>query len=115
MLCAMTTSEQPYDERRLSQVLRVYDENPMQEGDAVLVLDDQVCCEVAGLAMAWDDALRSSTARLLTELPASRVVVAIARPRAELLPDDFRLWRELHQELRGSAVDLGPVRALPAA
>jgi hypothetical protein len=115
MLCTMTAPERPYDDERLRDALRVYDEHPIREGDVVLVFDDRVCCEVAGLADHWDDVLRRNTAHLLTEAPASRVVVAIARPRAELLPGDFLLWRELHQDLRGGGVDLGPVRALPAA
>ena len=43
------------------------------------------------------------------------VLVAIARDRGRLLPGDYQLWRELHQDLRDTDVDLLPVRSLPAA
>ncbi len=46
---------------------------------------------------------------------AATVLVLIARPDGELLDTDYQLWRELHAELRDSAVQLLPVRALPAA
>ena len=42
------------------------------------------------------------------------VVLAIARQGADLRVEDYRLWRELHQELRDSDVDLHPLKALPA-
>lgn len=40
---------------------------------------------------------------------------AIARPACVLLASDHQLWRDLHADLRGSDVQLLPVRALPAA
>ena len=98
---------------RLAEVLRLYAERPMAAGDAVLVLDSSVCMEVAGLADHWDEVLRRNTAGILRET-ATEVVLAIARPGADLLPEDYRLWRELHQEV-GHDVSLAPVQALPAA
>jgi hypothetical protein len=109
-----TTPAAPYDSPRLTEVLRVYADDPLDDGDVVLLVDDAVCLEVAGLASQWDEVLRRNTGRILRET-ASRVVVAIARPGAELLPRDYRLWRELHEEVRGTAVELLPVQALPAA
>ena len=109
-----TTPAAPYDSARLAEVLQAYADDPLEDGDAVLLVDDVVCLEVAGLARAWDDVLRRSTGAVLRET-ASQVVVAIARRDAELAPSDYRLWRELHEELRGSAVELLPVRALRAA
>jgi hypothetical protein len=86
----------------------------MPAGDVALVLDGKVCVEVERLANEWDNELCRNTAWILRETARS-VVVAIARPAGSLLPADFQLWRDLHQELRGSSVDLSPLRALPAA
>lgn len=108
----MTTS--PYDDAALNNVLRIYEENPMGDGDAVLLLDSEVCLELEGLADHWDDQLRVSTAGILRET-ARAVLVAVARPRGVLLPGDYRLWRDLHADLREADVALLPLRALPAA
>lgn len=106
----MTSHTQP----RVAAALRIYADHPLPAGDAVLLLDETVCMEIAGLADHWDDVLRRNMAEVLRET-AHDVVLAIARSGADLLPEDYRLWRELHQELRGSDVDLAPVQALPAA
>ena len=114
-LASMLTAMAPYDDKRLSEVLRIYADHPLQDGDAVLLLDDTVCLELAGLADAWDDEeVRTSTASVLRST-TSRVAVAIARRGGELQPGDYRVWRDLHADLRDSAVELLPVRALPAA
>lgn len=112
ILRAMTTP--PYNDDTLAQVLQIYAETPMPEGDAALFLDGKVCLEIERLALEWDDELCRNTAKILRETTGS-VVVAIARRSAALLPADFQLWRDLHQELRGSEVALLPLRALPAA
>lgn len=115
MLADMTTTpHRPYDDTRLTEVLRAYTDDPLEDGDVVLLLDDEVCLEVEQLATRWDDVLRRNTGRVLRDT-ASRVVVAVARPDAALTPADYRLWRGLHEEVRGTAVELLPVRALPAA
>jgi hypothetical protein len=93
----MTTAPAPDD--RLADVLRVYAEHPLDEGDAVLLIDDEVCLELEGLADEWDQVLRSTSAQILLST-ADRVLVAIARPSGVLLD---------------SPVQLLPVRALPAA
>ena len=95
-------------------VLRIYTDAPMTDGDAVLVLDGEVCLELQGMADGWDDVGRRNLVSILVQT-SQRVVVAIARPRAELRPSDYQLWRDLHRDLAGTAVDLLPVRALPAA
>ena len=102
------------DTDRLAQLLDVYADHPLDDGDAVLVLDEQVCLEIEGLADHWDDVLRRSTASVV-RTTAARVIVLIARTGAELLDSDYQLWRDLHAELRDSEVQLLPVRALPAA
>ena len=103
-----------YDEETLAEVLQIYAENPMVEGDVALLLDDKRCVEVDRLAVEWDRQLCENTAYILREVTSS-VIVAIARPGGRLLPQDYQLWRDLHHELRGSAVDLRPLQALPAA
>ena len=101
------------DDRREDEALRCYADDPMEDGDAVLLLDGSVCLVLAGLADEWDDAGRRLV-EVLVET-SRRVLVAIARHRGELTPEDYRLWRELHQGLRGTHVELLPVRGLPAA
>lgn len=108
----MTTSPVPGPEH--CDVLRIYADLPLADGDAVLLLDDKVCMEVEQLAGEWDDVLRRNTAQIL-RATAKRVLLAIARPGAVLLDSDYQLWRDLHAELRDSEVQLLPVRALPAA
>lgn len=99
---------------RAEQALRIYGDSPLSDGDAVLLLDDSVCLEFERLADDWDDACRRQLATVLGST-TGRVLLAIARDGAELRPGDYRIWRELHEELRGLPVDLLPVRALPAA
>jgi len=95
-------------------VLATYLDSPLPAGDAVVLLDGVICVEVADLARQWDSTVRRDTATLLRGT-ASHVVIAIARPEARLLPEDRRLWHELHDELRDGAVELAPLQALPAA
>ena len=110
----MTTPAAPYDDTALRQALRVYADHPLDDGDVVLLLDDAVCLEIEQLADTWDGVLRRNTGQVLRDT-ARRAAVAIARRDAVLRPSDFQLWRDLHEELRGSEVELLPVQALPAA
>jgi len=108
----MTTP--PDDKDRLEAALRIYADDPLDDGDAVLFLDGKVCLEISGLAAEWDAVLRRNTASML-RTTARSVVVAIARPGATPQPGDVQLWRDLHAELRDSDVELHPLRLLPAA
>ncbi len=109
----MTTPPLP-DDDRLADVLQIYADHPLEDGDAVLLLDDTVCLEIEQLATQWDDVLRKNTADVV-RASSSRVLVLIARARGELRDGDYQLWRDLHAELRDSDVELLPVRALRAA
>ena len=102
------------DDDKLADVLRIYAEHPMRDGDVVLLLDDRVCFEVEGLAVHWAAVLRRNTANVVRET-ARRVVVCIARRHRKLRDSDYQLWRDLHSDLSDSDVHLLPVRALPAA
>jgi ubiquinone biosynthesis protein UbiJ len=97
------------------QVLKAYRDHPLPAGDVVLITDLSVVQEVEGLADHWDADLRSKLARLLVEVGASELQVAIARPRADLLPQDHALWADLREELLGSPVRVLPLAALPSA
>ena len=109
----MTTPQ--HDDSSLARVLQIYEDDPLDDGDAVLLfVDEKTCVEIPGLAAEWDGRLRENTAYILRRT-GRRVQVAIARADQELLPTDFELWRDLHRELRDSDVELLPVRALPAA
>ncbi len=102
------------DDHRDEQALRIYTDHPLDDGDAVLLLDGTVCLELQRMADAWDDLGRRHLVDILTA-SSKRVLVAIARDSARLLARDYQLWRELHEDLRGTDVELLPVRALPAA
>lgn len=102
------------DDPKLAAVLRIYADEPLEDGDAVLLVDDDVCLELAGLADHWDDQTAASIGTLL-QSAASRVVVAIARRGADLTPADYALWRDVHEALRHTPVAVLPVKALPAA
>lgn len=100
--------------RAQEAALQAYVDDPLEDGDALLLLDDAVCLELQGLADGWDDVGRRTLVDLLATT-SRRVVVAFARTGGELLPGDYRIWRELHESLRATEVDLLPVRVLPAA
>ena len=102
------------DDFREQQALRIYAEHPLEDGDAVLLLDGEVCLEVAGLADHWDDIGRRNLVDIL-RTGSHRVLVAIARDRCRLRPSDYQLWRDLHSDVRDAQIELLPVRALPAA
>ena len=107
------SANQPCD-GHLEEVLKIYAAEPLDSGDVLFLIDDKVCMEITGLAARWDDVVRSNTAGVLRKT-ARRVVVAIARPEATLLPGDLQLWKDLRDDLLGSDVTLLPVQALPAA
>ena len=104
------------DDDVLADVLSIYTDDPMSDGDVALLLpDEKVCVEVEGLASHWDTVLRANTAHVLRETTRQRVLVCIARRHGELRPSDHQLWQDLHVDLRDSEVQLLPLRALPAA
>ncbi|MCW2501428.1 MAG: hypothetical protein JWN87_3104 [Frankiales bacterium] len=96
-------------------VLEIYRTNPMLDGDVALLTDLQVVQEVEGLADHWDPVLRRNIAYVLREVGARELQVAIARPDAELLPQDHALWADLREELLDSPITVLPLLALPAA
>jgi len=109
-----TTRRHADDDPSEEQAFQIYENDPLADGDALLLLDGTVCLELAGLADSWDDLGRRNLVEILTTT-SRRVQVAIARERSDLRPDDYKLWRELHESLRDTGVELLPVRALPAA
>lgn len=105
---------EPLPEGREELALSVYRDAPLEDGDAVVLIDQMVCLEMEQLATEWDDVLRRNLIYVLTS-SAARVLVAVARDGAVLLPSDYQLWRDLHAGLRDADIDLLPIRALPAA
>ena len=73
--------DDPSEER----AFRLYEDDPMADGDALLLLDGTVCLELAGMADNWDDLGRRNLVEILTTT-AHRVQVAIARERSDLRP-----------------------------
>ena len=99
---------------RAEHALRIYADAPMSDGDVLLLLDDTVCLEFEQLTACWDAVSRRHLAEVVGST-ASRALLAVAREGGELLPADYQLWRDLHEDLRATSVELLPVRALPAA
>ncbi len=97
------------------QARKIYVEHPMRGGDVAIVTDLTVIQEVAGLADDWDPVIRRNVAHILRELQVQELVIAIARPDAELLPQDHALWADLREELLTSTITVHPLEALPAA
>lgn len=104
----MTTTE-------TTEALEVYVQYPMDDGDAVLLLDETVCLELERPGDAPD------RARLLDGLLAtlrsscSVVLLAVARTGRRPRPADLLLWTELCAGLQDSDVQLRPLVLLPAA
>jgi hypothetical protein len=110
----MTTTP-PYDDTDFQPVFDIYAAHPMPEGNVLVLCPDRgVCIELERGALEGNHPVRRETAAILRE-STQRVLVAVARHDQQLLPSDFQLWRDLHADLRGSDVELLPVRALPAA
>jgi S-adenosylmethionine:diacylglycerol 3-amino-3-carboxypropyl transferase len=112
MLLRMRPEPVQYDREELA--LDIYRDIPLEDGDAVLLLDQQVCLEMEQLAALWDEQIRRNLVHVLTRT-AARVLVAVAREGEVLRPGDYQLWRDLHAGLREADVELLPIRALPAA
>jgi S-adenosylmethionine:diacylglycerol 3-amino-3-carboxypropyl transferase len=105
---------EPVHHDREEQALDIYRDIPLEDGDAVLLLDQQVCLEMEQLAALWDEQIRRNLVHVLIRT-AARVLVAVARDGEVLQPGDYQLWRDLHAGLRDADVELLPIRALPAA
>lgn len=93
--------------------LQIYDEEPMQDGDAVLLLDGGVCLELIQLADEWE----ATDLPMLREVMSTsrRVVLAIARRGRDLQCTDLELGELLRAELAAAGVDMPPVHVLSAA
>lgn len=104
----MTTAAQ-------SEALEVYVHYPMDDGDAVLLLDETVCLELEQPEERGDrTALLDGLVRTL-RASCSVVLLAVARPGCRPRPADLLLWTELCVALAGSGVELLPLALLPAA
>lgn len=101
--------------RNLELVLSSYNDDPLPDGDVVLLTDLSVVQEVEGLADHWDAVLRRNIAYVLREVGATELVVAIARRDRQLTPADHALWADLREELLDSSVTVRPLVALNAA
>jgi ubiquinone biosynthesis protein UbiJ len=96
-------------------ILDSYREHPMRNGDVAVLTDLRVVQEVEGLADDWDPMVRTGLARILREIGATEVELAVARPDAQLLAQDHALWADLREELLGSQITVHPLIGLPAA
>lgn len=97
----------------LEKILAAYDDHPMRDGDAVLLMDHQVALEVEGLADNWSAELREGIAETV-RLHSRSVQLAVARHGKVLHPGDHALWADLREELLAD-VDVLPIIAVSAA
>jgi hypothetical protein len=100
---------------KLADVIRIYNEYPLDNGDMVVVTDSPVVQELERMADEWDPVIRRNVAHVLREIGATEVQLLFARPDAEMLPQDHAIWADLRDELDGSGITLHPPTALPAA
>ena len=99
-----------------NNLLAAYRDHPMNDGDVVvLVPQHQLATEIEGLADHWDTELCRNLARLLREIDAHEVELAVARRHGLLLESDHSLLGDLVEELAGTGVVVRPLVALPAA
>ena len=94
--------------------LAAYAEDPTAAGDLVLMLNEDVIVELEGGADHWDDMRPFAFLRGLSGA-AHRVLPAIARPGADLLDADRRLWAELRDIVSEAGMQVGALQALRAA
>ena len=100
---------------KLADVIRIYSEHPLDNGDLVVVTDAPVVQELERVADQWDPVIRRNVAYVLREIGVREVQLLFVRPDAEMLPQDHAIWADLRDELEGSGITLHPPTALPAA
>jgi hypothetical protein len=97
-------------------MLDAYRTYPMNAGDAVVLIRSHgLATEIEGLADHWDPELCRNLARMLFEIDAREVQLAVARPAGLLLESDHSMFGDLVEELAGTGVVVRPLVALPAA
>ncbi|MCW2622913.1 MAG: hypothetical protein JWL64_2515 [Frankiales bacterium] len=101
-------------EEKEARVLEICAAEPLADGDVLLMLNGERNLEIAGLADNWDAVARDGIDRILAQLPLQRVVVAIARPGADLTAADRALGRDITDLLAPRGVAVTPVQALPS-
>ncbi len=98
---------------RTTGALEIYEQYPMEDGDAVILLDDTVCLELEQPGRAPDRTLLDGLVHAL-RTSASVVVLAVARTGRRPRPADLLLWTELCAALADSGAQLRPLVLLPA-
>jgi hypothetical protein len=94
---------------------KIYVDHPLDNGDAIVVTDAKVVVQFDALGDRWDPALRRNVAFVLKHMEVKEVLLAVARPEADLLPQDHAMWADLREELLGTSITVHPPHGLPAA
>lgn len=97
-----------------TDVLDVYRDLPLDDGEAVLLLPGEEVCLELGPLPSLDD-LPACVAALVPALRGETALLAVARRGRRLRPEDLLLWTELCVALDGSGTELLPLQVLPAA
>lgn len=99
----------------LDSCLAAYRDIPLDNGDAAIFTDCRMVHELDRLADLWDPVARQNVCFLLRETGAREVVLAVARPGAELLPQDYAMWADLREGLAPDGIVVRDPVGLPAA
>lgn len=87
----------------------------VMNGDVLLTVDRIEVALLEQWADRWDPVLRQNTAFVIRELGAREVELAVARPDAALLPQDYAMWADLREELAPTGIVLRDPIGLRAA
>lgn len=94
--------------------LQTYVDIPLDDGDAVLLLDGTVCLEIGRLTEDWSPEHRAGLVEMLVAT-CTTVLLALARPGRAARPADLIVWAELRDALAERDLLLLPLALLPTA
>ena len=107
------TEHDPADTAAVFEAYRTY---PAANGDLLLLLTElRQVLHLEGCADAWDPRIRRNLGAVFEDLGIREIQVAISRPDAELLGQDYALTVELREELAKHGISVSAPRGLPAA
>lgn len=95
--------------------LATYRDSPLDNGDAVAFLDQELVVELESLADQWDPRLRDNLCAVLEGSGTTELVLAVARPDGVLLAQDHALWGDLRERCFALGIRVQPLIGLPSA
>ena len=99
----------------LARVIEIYSDDPLDNGDILLITDRRLIQECEAAADLWDPRVRAFVGELLASVDATEVALAVARPSGTLLPQDHAMWADLREDCAAAGIRLRDPIGLPAA